>query len=79
MKMPLYTLSIDRLGPKFGKAKDFSTALIALHVETFHTDAQAVRVEFVGMGEATRLRKVSRIPSQNSISFLPDKIYAYEI
>ncbi|KAJ7279674.1 hypothetical protein C8J57DRAFT_1502311 [Mycena rebaudengoi] len=55
--MPIYTL--NTMGPVVDTdtRKSFVKALTALHVQTFHSDPAAVRVEFViGPCENTRFR-----------------------
>jgi hypothetical protein len=57
--MPIYTLNTMGHEINGDTRKSFVKALTALHVQTFHSDPAAVRVEFViGPGENTRFRYV---------------------
>jgi hypothetical protein len=57
--MPIYTLNIMGHVVDRDTMKSFVKALTALHVQTFHSDPAAVRVEFViGPCENTRFRYV---------------------
>jgi hypothetical protein len=57
--MPVYTANITAHSSSGSKMQAFTTALAALHAQTFGTDPTAVRVEFViAPMEGTRFRYV---------------------